>query len=195
MSAAQDAIRALMAQGLTQAQIGAAVGRDRSQISQIARGKYPGNNLAPTLSALVEGRVARPPAHRLGGDVPSAAWVREGGLVTSHQAAAGVRRTLANVARGSGHVKVTVHGVDGSGNPVRLTPWRLTGRNREYVGIRAQRLRELIDARLATGRPSAEDTSRALAEVLADLRSGDVGGSALPAGFVIQSVSVETVGG
>lgn len=186
-----------MGQGLTQAQIGVMVGRDKSQISQIARGKYPGNNLAPALTALVEGKPAKIPEHRLGRDVPSTAWVHQGGIVIGSEGAAGMRKTLRNVSRARGHddgglVDVTIHGSDASGAPRRLRPWK-------HGGIRSRVLLGFIDSELRRAgvdpsRASAEQTTRALARVLADTRGDGVEGSPLPDGFVINSVSVRSLG-
>lgn len=52
-----EIIRRLVAGGLNQADIGRALGRDRSLISQVARGRKPGDNLRESLAQL-ESRLA-----------------------------------------------------------------------------------------------------------------------------------------
>lgn len=194
MSAAQDAVRALMAQGLTQRQIGAAIGRDQSYISRVARGVTPGDRVGPALADLAAGRVASAPAKRGGGSVPSTSWVSGGEVLIGHRGAAGVRSTLAGVSRSGGRVALVVRGTrSDNGAPFKLDPW---GRG----GIAADTLRRLLDEQLeADGvnprRASTEDVSRALAGLLSEVRvGGDVAGSKLPAGSLVESVSVESLG-
>ena len=55
----QDEVHALMAQGMSKAEIARAVGRDSSVISQITSGKKPYANLEPTLKAIREQRAGR----------------------------------------------------------------------------------------------------------------------------------------
>lgn len=55
----QDEVHALMAQGMSKAEIARAVGRDSSVISQITSGKKPYANLEPTLRAIRENRAGR----------------------------------------------------------------------------------------------------------------------------------------
>lgn len=52
MSASGDIVRRLLARGLTGQQIGQAIGRDRSLVSQVGRGRKPGANLEAALSEL-----------------------------------------------------------------------------------------------------------------------------------------------
>lgn len=56
----QDEVNALLADGMSKAEIARAVGRDSSVISQITSGKKPYANLQPTLRALREQRAGRP---------------------------------------------------------------------------------------------------------------------------------------
>lgn len=52
MSESEAIIRRLLGQGLTGEQIGRAIGRDRSLVSQVGRGRKPGSNLAGALGEL-----------------------------------------------------------------------------------------------------------------------------------------------
>lgn len=55
----QDQVNALLADGMTKAEIARAVGRDSSVVSQITSGKKPYANLEPTLAALRDKRAGR----------------------------------------------------------------------------------------------------------------------------------------
>lgn len=65
MSESQDLVHRLHRQGYSDTQIGAAINRDSSLIHQIDTGRKPGNNLAPSLRDMAEGRPVTPPSRRL----------------------------------------------------------------------------------------------------------------------------------
>ena len=65
VSQSQHLINQLKASGMSYSQIGKAVGRDSSLISQGAKGKKPLVNIEGALKALVEKRKPEPPARRL----------------------------------------------------------------------------------------------------------------------------------
>lgn len=135
MSAAQAAVQSLRARGVTQATIAAALGRDPSYVSQIARGVTPGHKVAGALGDLARGRATTPPASRGGGDVPTAvAITRSGGLVADTAGRGGVRTIVSNVARAGGRVTATITYT--SGRTVHLSP---------RGGYDAQKLRAQID--------------------------------------------------
>lgn len=118
--------RLVVDQGMTQRQVAAAMGRDPAIVSRVRAGKQPGTSYVGFLRNLAGGRVARPPAHRQGGDVPTAVrTVRSGNVVTGgrptalvsgHDAVAGLRSALA-ASDPQRKITLTIEGVDPHGKP------------------------------------------------------------------------------
>lgn len=62
---AKEMIGALQSRGWSIRQIAHEVGRDPSLISQVAKGKKPGENLKPALEAMLSGRPVPEPERRI----------------------------------------------------------------------------------------------------------------------------------